>query len=203
MHLTDEIHFRFLPDFDGKTSISIRPAAMAARRWQAWRVSDRLRFKGGFAYTRAVFREGLFAGNDVPLVSHLDRQRRRVLGHLPQWLMFDGVVRYVGEPADGQRPDQCPAADPGVLYGGRRPAGRRDRPVLLVVRGAELFDTSYFDYAVASPFPFGFDSAIGSLQCLPAAGPRVPAQSRSDLPVGGGGRPATQPAAVRSKDRDG
>ena len=34
-----------------------------------WRVSETLRFKGGLAYTRSKFREGPFAGNDVPLVS--------------------------------------------------------------------------------------------------------------------------------------
>ena len=51
------------------TSTSIRPAATASRRWRPIALSDTFRFKGGFAYTRAVFREGLFAGNDVPLVS--------------------------------------------------------------------------------------------------------------------------------------
>ncbi len=33
------------------------------------RVSDSVLLRGGMAYTRAVFREGPFAGNDVPLVS--------------------------------------------------------------------------------------------------------------------------------------
>jgi len=34
-----------------------------------WKVSDTLRLKAGLAYTRSVFREGPFAGSDVPLVS--------------------------------------------------------------------------------------------------------------------------------------
>ena len=33
------------------------------------RVSDSVLLRGGVAYTRAVFREGQYAGNDVPLVS--------------------------------------------------------------------------------------------------------------------------------------
>ncbi len=34
----------------------------------SWQVTQTLRFKVGFAYTRAIFVEGPFAGNDVPLV---------------------------------------------------------------------------------------------------------------------------------------
>ena len=33
-----------------------------------------------------------------------------------------------------------------------------------------LFDTNYFDYSVASPFPFGFDSAIGVYNAYPQPG---------------------------------
>ena len=69
---------------------------MAVRRWQACGVNDRLRFKGGVAYTRAVFREGLLAGNDVPLVSTWTGSAAVSWDILPQWLTFDGVVRYVG-----------------------------------------------------------------------------------------------------------
>ncbi len=46
------------------------------------RVSDTVTLRGGMAYTRAVFREGQFAGNDVPLVSHYTGKRRRDLEHL-------------------------------------------------------------------------------------------------------------------------
>ena len=49
-----------------------------------YRLNDHVRFKGGFAYTRAVFREGLFAGNDVPLVSRWTGNRRLIVGHLAE-----------------------------------------------------------------------------------------------------------------------
>ena len=39
----------------------------------SYRVSDTLLLRGGFAFTRAVFREGPFAGNNVPLVSRYTR----------------------------------------------------------------------------------------------------------------------------------
>ena len=69
MRLTDEIHFRFLPDFESK-NINLDPTRRYGSETMAsLRVNERLRFKGGVAYTRAVFREGPFAGNDVPLVS--------------------------------------------------------------------------------------------------------------------------------------
>ena len=43
------------------------------------RARDDLVFRGGIAYTRAVFREGPFAGNDVPLVSHMTANAGRQL----------------------------------------------------------------------------------------------------------------------------
>ena len=49
----------------------------------SWQATQTLLFKVGVAYTRAIFVEGPFTGNDVPLVA-LDRKRRRLLGHLPQ-----------------------------------------------------------------------------------------------------------------------
>ena len=33
-----------------------------------------------------------------------------------------------------------------------------------------VFDVSYFDYAIASPFPFGFQSALGIYNAYPQPG---------------------------------
>ena len=51
------------------TSTSIRPAATARRPARRCVSATAVTLRGGMAYTRAVFREGPFAGNDVPLVS--------------------------------------------------------------------------------------------------------------------------------------
>ena len=99
MRLTDEIHFRFLPNFESK-NINLDPTRRYGSETMAsLRVNERLRFKGGFAYTRAVFREGPLAGNDVPLVSTWTGSAGVSWDVLPKWLTFDGVVRYVGSGA--------------------------------------------------------------------------------------------------------
>jgi iron complex outermembrane receptor protein len=66
MYLNDEIHFN--PSIFANTNLD------PTRRYGSetsvtWRVDQNLTLKGGAAYTRSVFREGPFAGNDVPLVS--------------------------------------------------------------------------------------------------------------------------------------
>ena len=148
-----------------------------------------------------MFREGPDAGNDVPLVSRWTGSLGVALTIWQRYLIFDGVVRYIGERRmDNDQHNIQPlipyhtVVDVGL-------SGEIDR-FYWSFKVQNLFNVYYFDYAVASPFPEGFQQAR-QVQRLSAAGPRVPAQSRSDLPVGGGGRPATQPAAVRSKDRDG
>ncbi len=70
--------------------------AMAARQSQAGKRPKRCVLRGGYAYTRAVFREGIFAGNDVPLVSRNTASVGVAWNIFDRRLVFDGVVRYVG-----------------------------------------------------------------------------------------------------------
>ena len=48
---------------------------------------------GGFAYTHAVFREGPFAGNDVPLVSRYTANAGVTWNIWQNYLVFDATVR--------------------------------------------------------------------------------------------------------------
>ena len=70
-------------------------------------VSDTVSLHGNVTYTRATFREGSFAGNDIPLISRWTAQRRADLGHLAQ------VVRLRRHAA----------------LRGRAPARQRRRPI--------------------------------------------------------------------------
>ena len=82
MNLTDEIHFRFRPNFTA-ININLDPTRRYGHETiVALKLTDDLRLKGGLAYTRAVFREGLFAGNDVPLVSRWTGNGGVSMGHL-------------------------------------------------------------------------------------------------------------------------
>ena len=169
MRLTDEIHFRFLPNFESK-NINLDPTRRYGSETMAsLRVSDRLRFKGGFAYTRAVFREGLLAGDDVPLVSTWTGSAAVSWDVLPQWLTFDGVVRYVGSRRMDNDQLNVQPLIPAFYLVDVRLGGEIDR-FFWSFSVQNLFDTSYFDYAVASPFPFGFDSAIGVYNAYPQPG---------------------------------
>ena len=60
------------------------------------RLIDAVRLKGGLAYTRAIFREGLYAGNDVPLVSRWTGNAGLSWNVYEKFVVFDAVVRYVG-----------------------------------------------------------------------------------------------------------
>ena len=129
-----------------------------------------MRFKANYSYTRAVFREGLFAGNDVPLSSRPDRRASGVAWNiLDKRLVFDGIVRYVGaRRMDNDQVNVQPmipaftAVDCGSAARSTSCSGR--------VSVQNLFDKQYFDYAIASPFPFGFQSAIGTYNAYPQPG---------------------------------
>ena len=100
------------------------------------RLSDTVRVKGGLTYTRATFRDGMYAGNDIPLVSRWTGN----LGVYLEYLQETRCVRRGGalrrRAAHGQRPGQFPATDSGAHHGGRR-ARRRISEFLLVGFGAE------------------------------------------------------------------
>jgi len=59
-----------------------------------WRVVEWLRIKAGLAYTRSLFREGPFAGNDVPLVSPWTGSVAVSWDVYQKYLVLDAVVRF-------------------------------------------------------------------------------------------------------------
>ena len=66
MDLENELQFNPIQRFN----VNLDPTRRYGSETSAsFRVSDTVQLRGGMAYTRAVFREGPFAGNDVPLVS--------------------------------------------------------------------------------------------------------------------------------------
>jgi iron complex outermembrane receptor protein len=166
MKLKDELHFS--PELFTNTNLdpTHRYGAEASASYQ---VSDKARLIGAAAYTRAVFREGIFAGNDVPLVS---RWTGNIGGSFDIWqkyLTFDGMVRYVGpRRMDNDQVNLQPLI-PAHTVVDVRLGGLIDR-FSWSVSVQNLFNALYYDYAVASPFPFGFLSAIGTYNAYPLPG---------------------------------
>jgi iron complex outermembrane recepter protein len=155
MDLENEIHFNPVLFFNTNLDPTRRYGSETSA---ALRVSDSVTLRGGMAYTRAVFREGAFAGNDVPLVSRYTASGGVTWNIWQNYLVFDATVRAWSErfmdndQANTQR---------------RIPA---DATVDLKLSGAyehffwslsvnNLFDALYYDYAIASSFTPGRFSA--------------------------------------------
>jgi iron complex outermembrane receptor protein len=169
MYLINEIHFRFLPEFFSG-NINLPPTRRyGSETIAAWQGTDELLIKAGLAYTRAVFREGPDAGNDVPLVSRWTGSLGVALTIWQRYLIFDGVVRYIGERRmDNDQHNIQPlipyhtVVDVGL-------SGEIDR-FYWSFKVQNLFNVYYFDYAVASPFPEGFLSKLGRYNAYPQPG---------------------------------
>jgi iron complex outermembrane receptor protein len=118
------------------------------------RLSDALRLKGGLTYTRATFREGIYAGNDVPLVSRWTGNLGLTWDVYQKYAVFDAVVRYVGERRmDNDQANFQPLIPAHTTVDLR--LGGELKNLFWSVAVQNLFNVLYFDYAVASSATFG------------------------------------------------
>ena len=156
MDLENEIHFDPVNFFNVNLDPTRRYGGETAA---SYRVSDTLLLRGGAAYTRAVFREGPFTGNDVPLVSRFTASGGVTWNVWQNYFVVDATVRYWGDRFMDN--DQVNRRGPLI------PA---DATVDFKLSGAyehffwslsvnNLFNALYYDYAVASTFTDGKFSA--------------------------------------------
>lgn len=160
MYLDDEI-FYSPATF---TNVNLDPTRRYGTEASAsFRLTDDVKLEGSVAYTRAVFREGDFAGNDVPLVARNTARVGVVWNVIDTRLVFSGDVRYVGSRRmDNDSANQQPLI-PAVGLVDVKLAGKLDR-YFWSVSVQNLFDEDYFDYAVAST------SSLGTYNAYPQAG---------------------------------
>ena len=151
MRLNDEIHFN--PSVFA--NVNLDPTRRYGSETSATlRVDEKLTLKGGAAYTRSVFREGIFAGNDVPLVSRWSANAGASWNIWDRQLVLDAVVRYIGERRmDNDQKNFQPLIPAHTLVDLR--LGGEYRNLFWSVAVQNLFDVQYFDYAVASASTFG------------------------------------------------
>lgn len=120
----------------------------------AWRVSETLRLKGGLAYTRSVFREGPFAGNDVPLVSRWTGSAGVVWDIYKKYLVFDAAARTFGpRRMDNDSANVQPLIAGKTLVDAR--IGGEYETFFWSFAVQNVFNVHYFEYAVASTFTLG------------------------------------------------
>jgi iron complex outermembrane receptor protein len=128
-----------------------------------WRVADDLRVKAGLAYTRATFREGPFAGNEVPLVSPWTGSVAVSWDIYREYLTLDAVARFFSSrPMDNDQANFQPHI-PGTTVLDLRIGGKVDK-FYWSFAVQNVFDVLYFDYAIAST------SIVGRYNAYPLPG---------------------------------
>jgi iron complex outermembrane receptor protein len=122
------------------------------------RISDSVLLRGGVAYTRAVFREGQFAGNDVPLVSRYTASGGVTWNIWQNYLVADATVRGWSErfmDNDQKNTQRRIPADATVDF---KLSGAYEH-FFWSISVNNLLNALYYDYAIASSFTDGRFSA--------------------------------------------
>jgi iron complex outermembrane receptor protein len=117
-------------------------------------LTDTVRLKGSVAYTRAVFREGVYAGNDVPLVSRWSGSAGVSWNVIDNRLVFDATARFFGpRRMDNDQANFQPLI-PGKTLVDLRIGGEVDR-YFWSFAVQNVFNVDYYDYAIASSSTYG------------------------------------------------
>lgn len=153
MELNNEILFIPFPPIGA--NINLDPTRrFGVENSAAYAVTDTLRLKGGLTYTRATFRQGIYAGNDVPLVSPWTGNFGLSADLWQKFVVLDAVVRYVGERRmDNDQANFQPLIPAHTAVDVR--LGGQTQNFFWSATVQNLFNALYFDYAVASSATFG------------------------------------------------
>jgi iron complex outermembrane receptor protein len=114
-----------------------------------WLATEALRFKVGLAYTRAVFREGTFAGNDVPLVSRWSGSVGASWDVYKKYVVLDAVARFFGPRRMDNDAANLQVLIPGQAIVDVRVGGQYEK-FFWSFSVQNVFDVQYFEYAVSS-----------------------------------------------------
>jgi iron complex outermembrane receptor protein len=150
MDLENEIHFNPVLFYN----VNLDPTRRYGSETSAsLRVSDSVLLRGGLAYTRAVFREGPFAGNDVPLVSRYTAMGGVTWNIWQNYLVFDATVRAWSErfmDNDQANTRRRIPADATIDF---KLSGAYEH-FFWSLSVNNVLNALYYDYAIASTNPF-------------------------------------------------
>jgi iron complex outermembrane recepter protein len=155
MDLTNEIHFDPVNFVDTNLDPTRRYGSETSA---SYRASDTVLLRGGFAYTRAIFREGPFAGNDVPLVSRYTANAGVTWNIWQNYLVADATVRYWSSRRMDNDQSNTQPLIPANATVDFKLSGAYDR-YFWSLSVNNVFNALYYDYAVASAFTEGRFSA--------------------------------------------
>lgn len=148
MQLTNEIMFNPVGFFNTNLDPTRRYGSETSATFRA---GDTLLFRGGFAVTRAVFREGPFAGNDVPLVSRYTASGGVTWYAWQRYLMVDATVRaWSSRRMENDQPNAQPLI-PASATVDFKLSGEYQR-FFWSLGVNNILNALYYDYAIASAF---------------------------------------------------
>lgn len=155
MDLENEIHF--VPALFFNTNLD--PTRRYGSETSAsLRVNDSVLLRGGVAYTRAIFREGLFAGNDVPLVSRYTFTGGVTWNIWQNYLVADATLRAWGDRYMDNDQNNKQLRIPADATIDLKLSGAYEH-FFWSVSVNNVLNALYYDYAIASSFTPGRFSA--------------------------------------------
>jgi iron complex outermembrane receptor protein len=155
MDLTNEIHFNPVLFYNTNLDPTRRYGSETSL---SYRINDALLLRSGMAYTRAVFREGVWAGNDVPLVSRYTASAGVTWNIWQNYLVLDATARFWSERRmdNDQAGTQKPIPANGTID--LKLSGQVER-YFWSLSVNNVLNALYYDYAIASTFTDGRFSA--------------------------------------------
>lgn len=134
----------------------------------SWGITDWLRVKGNASYIQAIYREGPFAGNSVPVVSRWTANASVSMDIWQKYLTLDGAMRYWSDRyLDNDEFNRGRMMIPSVAVFDLRLGGEVQN-VFWSFAVQNLFDRKYFDYGLDASFTFaGTTFDIFNLYPLP------------------------------------
>jgi iron complex outermembrane receptor protein len=150
MYLADELHFS--PITFANTNLD-PTRRYGVENTVTIEVTKDVRLKEVASYTRAVFRSGPFAGNDVPEVARWSGSSGVSWDIYGKYLTFDAVARFAGKRfVDGDEVNVGATTIPATALVDARIGGQIDR-FFWSLSVQNLFNRSYYEYALDTSFP--------------------------------------------------
>lgn len=151
MRLTDEIRFNPVTFVNDNLDPTRRTGVETIASWQ---VTENVRLRGNLTYTHAVFREGPFAGNEVPLVSPWTANGGLLWNILGPQLWLDANIRYFSRRfLDGNEINaNAVYFVPATTVVDLKIGGQVDA-FFWSFAVQNVFDRQYYDYGLDQSFP--------------------------------------------------
>jgi iron complex outermembrane receptor protein len=172
MVLNHEIHF--IPAL--QQDINLDPTRRTGWETTAvYQATDSVRWRAGLAYVRAIFRDGPFAGNDIPLVSRWTGNAGVSWDIFHKALVLDVTARFwSSRRMDNDQANVQPLIPANATVDLK--LGGAYEHLFWSAAVLNVFNVNYYDYAIASggfpagPFGPATPPTIGAFNAYPLAG---------------------------------